>query len=57
MDSRIGIEHSVVPSPDDGKLGFGGHCLPKDIRAIAEIDQLGFFNNVLEINNKLRGLN
>jgi UDP-glucose 6-dehydrogenase len=57
MDSRIGIEHSVVPSPDDGKLGFGGHCLPKDIKAIAEIDQLGFFNNVLEINNKLRGLN
>jgi UDP-glucose 6-dehydrogenase len=54
MDDRIGIQHSIVPSPDDGKLGFGGHCLPKDIKAIAEIDDLGFFNNIKNINIKLR---
>jgi UDPglucose 6-dehydrogenase len=54
MDTRIGIQHSVVPSPDDGKLGFGGHCLPKDILAIAQIDDLGYFENVATINNHLR---
>jgi UDP-glucose 6-dehydrogenase len=56
LDSRIGIQHSIVPSPDDGKFGFGGHCLPKDIKAIAEIDELDFFQTVLKINNKLRAL-
>jgi UDP-glucose 6-dehydrogenase len=56
MDSRIGIQHSIVPSPDDGRFGFGGHCLPKDIKAISKIDDLGFFDNVLKINSKLRDL-
>lgn len=52
-DKRIGIGHTVVPSPDDGLLGFGGHCLPKDIKAIAEIDSLGFFDQVDKVNSKL----
>lgn len=54
LDSRIGIAHSVVPSPDDGLYGFGGHCLPKDLLAIAEIDDLGFFQAIDYINKKLR---
>jgi len=52
-DSRIGVGHTVVPSPDDGKLGFGGHCLPKDIKAIAGIDKLGFFSFIDNLNKKL----
>jgi len=56
MDSRIGIGHSIVPSPDDGKFGFGGHCLPKDILAISEIDDLGYFESVAKINKKLRNI-
>lgn len=54
LDSRIGLAHSVVPSPDDGLYGFGGHCLPKDLLAISEIDNLGFFQSVNLINKKLR---
>lgn len=52
-DSRIGIGHTTVPSPDDGEMGFGGHCLPKDIKSIAKIDSLGFFNFVNQLNKKL----
>lgn len=53
-DKRINGHHTVVPSPDDGQLGFGGHCLPKDILAISEIDGLGFFRAVSDINLRLR---
>jgi UDP-glucose 6-dehydrogenase len=53
-DSRIGASHSIAPSPDDKLLGFGGHCLPKDIRAMADIDPTGYFYSVSIINNTLR---
>lgn len=52
-DDRIGIGHTLVPSPDDGQLGFGGHCLPKDIKAIGNIDTLGFFNFIENVNQIL----
>jgi len=52
-DDRIGLGHTLVPSPDDKELGFGGHCLPKDIKAIANIDSLGFFSFINELNKKL----
>jgi len=32
-DARIGSSHTQVPGPD-GKRGFGGTCLPKDLKAI-----------------------
>jgi UDP-glucose 6-dehydrogenase len=52
-DDRIGYGHTLVPSPDDSQLGFGGHCLPKDIIAIAEIDNFNFFKKVREVNRLL----
>jgi len=35
-DGRIGHSHLSVPGPD-GKLGFGGSCFPKDIRAMISL--------------------
>lgn len=32
-DGRVGVSHTNVPG-HDGKLGFGGHCFPKDIQAM-----------------------
>ncbi len=50
MLSQGGIEpgHLAVPGPD-GKLGFSGMCLPKDIRAMIKYQEwFGLFPNVLE---------
>ena len=52
-DERVGFQYSVVPSPDDGKLGFKGHCLPKDVNSLSQIDDYGFFQMLLDINTKL----
>jgi UDPglucose 6-dehydrogenase len=52
-DQRIGAGHTTVPSPDDGQLGFGGHCLPKDLWAMVELDHTGYFDNVQQMNWQL----
>ena len=36
VDNRLGTSHWSVPGPD-GDRGFGGHCFPKDIRALMSI--------------------
>ena len=59
-DERLGKSHWAVPGPD-GELGFGGHCLPKDLNALISVavdNSLGLYINVLsgvlETNNKVR---
>jgi len=53
-DERLGKSHWAVPGPD-GDLGFGGHCLPKDISAIVnEYDDMKLLQAVLDVNNKVR---
>lgn len=46
-DGRIGHSHIQVPG-HDGKLGFGGSCFPKDVKALLFFaEQLGIDLNVL----------
>ena len=53
-DERLGKSHWGVPGPDND-LGFGGHCLPKDISAIVnEYDDMKLLQAVLDVNNKVR---
>ncbi len=42
------MTHWSVPGPD-GELGYGGHCLPKDINALISVaHELGIRTEVLE---------
>lgn len=52
-DWRIGQGQTQVPGPD-GKFGFGGKCLPKDLGAVASITQNPMLNAVLHYNNTIR---
>ena len=53
-DERLGKSHWAVPGPD-GELGFGGHCLPKDISAIVNgYDDMKLLQAVLKVNDKVR---
>jgi len=52
-DERLGKSHWAVPGPD-GELGFGGHCLPKDISALIGVARkLGIQPVVLDAVNTL----
>jgi|TARA_B110000914_G_C15418524_1_gene425394 UDPglucose 6-dehydrogenase len=35
-DERLGYSHWSVPGPD-GDLGYGGHCFPKDVKALIKV--------------------
>ena len=46
-DERLGNTHWSVPGPD-GDFGFGGHCFPKDLAALAYLtNQLGVDRTML----------
>ena len=56
LDERLGVTHWSVPGPD-GYLGFGGHCLPKDLSALIEVaDDLDVdvLRSTQRTNNKVR---
>ena len=36
QDKRLGQSHWSVPGPD-GDFGYGGHCLPKDVKALIAV--------------------
>ena len=42
-----------VPGPD-GKRGFGGKCLPKDIRAFSTVANSDLLEKIINYNDSLR---
>lgn len=47
LDKRLGDSHWSVPGPD-GKRGFSGSCLPKDLNAIIYLcEQMGIMPNTM----------
>ena len=57
-DKRIGDSHMSVPG-HDGKLGFGGACLPKDSLAFAKYaelnnSKLNVLKTAISVNNSIR---
>ncbi|MDE2105858.1 MAG: hypothetical protein KGL39_52030 [Patescibacteria group bacterium] len=53
-DGRIAHAHTQVPGPD-GKAGFGGACLEKDLTAFSKLFDSGIFDDVLRENERMRG--
>lgn len=54
LDPRIGKSHTQVPGPD-GKFGFGGHCLPKDLAALRSLSkETPLLDTVTDINYGIR---
>jgi len=57
-DARVTDSHIDVPGPD-GKLGFGGHCFPKDLNALMAFAKKNNINTQLldgawEYNKEIR---
>ena len=54
LDPRIGRSHTQVPGPD-GKFGYGGHCLPKDMAALRNLsNNTPLLDAVVDVNDEIR---
>jgi UDPglucose 6-dehydrogenase len=49
---NIGPSHMSAPN-DDGGLGFGGHCFPKDTEAFLDFTESEILKQVIDTNTKL----
>ena len=49
----LGPHMTLVPGPD-GKRGFGGKCLPKDIRAFSTVHDSKLLKAIIDYNDNLR---
>ena len=60
IDKRIGSSHMDVPG-NDGRLGYGGACFPKDTKAFLDYskylaEDFSLLSESININNNLRSL-
>lgn len=58
LDPRVGMSHTQVPGPD-GMFGYGGHCFPKDMSALARMGEdiganVEFLDDVIKANDRYR---
>jgi UDP-glucose 6-dehydrogenase len=58
QDKRIGESHMKVPG-NDGEFGFGGHCFPKDTKALLYYAKLkkadmSVLKKAIDKNDKIR---
>lgn len=53
LDGCLGTTHWQVPGPD-GKLGYGGSCLPKDTEHLSGLMPHSLLNTVVAANTQLR---
>lgn len=57
-DDRVGDSHWMVPGPD-GDRGYGGHCFPKDMRALVYYaSTIGYYplliDSAIKVNDRIR---
>ena len=57
-DERVGSSHWMVPGPD-GDRGYGGHCFPKDMKALVYYaSTIGYYplliDSAIKVNDRIR---
>ena len=55
MFENIGPSHMKAPN-DEGKLGYGGHCFPKDVQAFCNYTDSGILEKIIDTNRRLKDL-
>lgn len=55
LSGYINDMHTYVPGPD-GKLGYGGKCFPKDVKALASALKGHYISEILSLTDRLNEL-
>ena len=50
---NIGPSHMIAPN-FEGKFGYGGHCFPKDVKALTRLTDHSILKQLIDSNDKLR---
>jgi len=50
---NIGPSHMIAPN-FEGKFGYGGHCFPKDVKALTNMTDHSILKQLIESNDNLR---
>jgi len=50
---NIGPSHMIAPNLE-GKFGYGGHCFPKDVKALTKLTDHSILEQVIDTNDSLK---